>query len=131
MTNYTHILSIIVWDSQTQYKIDNNNLLDYIKGLFIKKEQVYNGLKIIWHIKELTSLEKAFNKGDIVIDSPFSSDELLLTLTRAAFIDINSYLHEKNLMSKELIATFTITKPLTRRTSLVETAYCIDDLSNT
>ena len=125
--NYTHILSIRIWNHKGQYGVKESNLDESIKCIFLEKEQTYNGVKIVWRKNELTPLEKVFDKGDIVIESPFGYDEILLTATRSAFIDINKYMHENKLLSEDYIATFTIMKPLTRRIHLVETAGYIDD----
>lgn len=125
--NYTHILSVRIWNHEVQCDIKDVNLDNSIKTLFLEKEQTYNGVKIVWRKKELTPLEKAFDKGDIVIDSPFGYDEILLAATRETFIDINKYMHENKLLSEDYIATFTIMKPLTRRIPLVETAGYIYD----
>lgn len=126
--NYTHILSIKIWNNKIKVVIKNDDLEDYIKAIFIEKEQMYNGIKIMWCKKDLTPLEMAFNKGDIVIESPFSCDEILLNATREAFIDINKYLHATDLLPGDLIATFTIMKSLTRRIPLVDTTGYIDDV---
>jgi len=113
MNNYTHILSIRLWNNNLKIAIKNDELENCIKSIFIENEQIYNGVKIVWRKKELSPLEKAFNKGDIVIISSLECDEMLLNATREVFIDINNYLHDNKLLTKDSIATFTITKPLT------------------
>ncbi len=125
--NYTHILSVRIWNQEAQYGIKDVNLEESIKSMFLEKEQTYNGVKILWRKKELTPLEKVFDKGDIVIDSPFGYDEILLAATRETFVEINKYMHEKKLLSRDYIATFTIMKPLTRRMPIADTAGYIDD----
>jgi hypothetical protein len=77
--------------------------------------------------KELTPLEKVFDKGYIVIDSPFGYDEILLDATRETFVEINKYMHDKKLLSRDYIATFTLMNPLTRRMPIADTASYIDD----
>ena len=121
MNNYTHILSIRLWNNKLQRAIKDNELEEYIKATFIEKEQLYNGIRIIWRKKNLTRLELAFNKGDIVIESPLGCDEILLNATREKFIEMNKYLHETQLLAEDLIATFTIMKPLSRRMPLLDT----------
>jgi hypothetical protein len=46
--NYTHILSVRIWNQEAQYGIKDVNLEESIKSMFLEKEQTYNGVKILW-----------------------------------------------------------------------------------
>jgi hypothetical protein len=100
METYSHILSIKILDFLSMESV-NIMLEDMIKTEFLEKKQIYNGIKLNWRRKVLTPLEKIFHIGDIVIDSPLSSDDLLLNITRQTIYKINRKMHENNLLSKD------------------------------
>lgn len=124
--NYTHILSIKILDFPNMESV-NIMLEDMIKTEFLEKKQLYNGIQISWRRKSLTPLEKIFHIGDIVIDSPLNSDDLLLNITRQTISEINRKMHENNLLSKDQSIIFKIMKPLTTRIPLADGAGYIYD----
>jgi hypothetical protein len=127
METYSHILSIKIWDFLKKDSEHDIVLEDMIKTEFLEKEQTYNGLKLQWRRKFLTPVELVFYVGDIVIDSPFNSDELLLNVTRQMISGINRKMHEKNLLTSDQSIIFKIMKPLTSRIPLADGAGYIYD----
>ena len=127
METYSHMLSIKVWDFLKRDSVNDIIFDDMVKTKFMEKEQCYNGIKLNWRRTTLTPLDKVFNIGDIVIDSPLSSDELLLNLTQQTISDINRKMHEKNLLTSDQSVIFKIMKPLTTRIPLADGAGFIND----
>ena len=127
METYSHILSIKVWDFLKRDSLNDIAFEDTVKTKFLEKEQNYNGIKLNWRRTTLTPLDKVFNIGDIVIDSPLSSDELLLKSTRETISEINKKMHETNLLTSDQSIIFKIMKPLTTRIPFADGAGYIND----
>lgn len=119
--NYSHILNIKIVSKSTTSLINDENLLETIKGLFLEREQYFNDIKLIWRRIEWKCINKYFDIGDIVIDSIFGVDEILLNCIRNCLQNISKELHDKGLLLNEQEIIFKIVKPLVNRIPLVGT----------
>jgi len=119
--NYSHILNIKVLSSVSGLIVNDENLLEMIKGLFLQKEQIFNGIKLNWKRRVWTGTNRYFDIGDLVIDSVFGADEIILENVRATLSEINLKLHGEGLLFKGQQIIFKLVKPLVERIPLVDT----------
>ena len=119
--NYSHILNIKIISKSTSSIVNDEHLLETIKDLFLKKDQFFNDIKLHWRKIEWKGVNKYFDLGDIVIDSIFSADEILLYCVRNCLQDITKELHDKHLLSDDQIIIFKLMKPLVERIILPDT----------
>lgn len=92
-----------------------------IKRLFLEREQFFNDFRLIWRKIEWKGVNKYFDIGDIVIDSIFNADEILLYCVRNSLQDISKELHDKGLLLDSQIILFKIIKPLVERMIIPDT----------
>lgn len=119
--NYSHILNIKVISNTSNLIVNDGILLEMIKGLFLEKEQIFNGIKLVWRKMEWTGMTRYFDVGDLVIDSVFNSDEIILESVRFTLSEINMKLQEKRLLFKDQQIIYKIVKPLVERIPLMDT----------
>jgi len=119
--NYSHILNIKVISNTSNLIVNDDILLETIKGLFLQKEQIFNGIKLNWRRTVWKGMTKYFDVGDLVIDSVFSSDEIILESVQFTLLGINMILQEQGLLFKDQQIIFKIVKPLVERTPLMDT----------
>jgi hypothetical protein len=119
--NYSHILNIKILSKSSGTIVNDIHLSEMIKGLFLQNEQTFNGIKLIWRKIEWKDSNKHFDIGDLVIDSAFDVDDVLLQCVEASLTDINKELHDKGLMFKGQEIIFKIVKPMVERISLIDT----------
>ena len=119
--NCSHILNIKVISMSSNTVVKDDHLLEMIKGIFLQKDQYFNGVKMIWRKIDWIGLYKYFDMGDIVIDSIFSIDEILVESVRIVLTEIEFELHEKGLLFNGQKIIFNIIKPLSERIPLVDT----------
>jgi hypothetical protein len=111
--NYSHILNIKVWSKNTESFTDYANCLNIIKELFLKKKQCYKGFEFEWKRQKWGKIEKAFELGDLVIDLPFISDNILLQTVRKTIDELNVELQELgNVILPTDMIIFNLVKPL-------------------
>lgn len=119
--NYSHILNIKIISKSTSLIVDDVILLEMIKGLFLQREQFFNNIKLKWRKIEWKGVNKYFDIGDIVIDSVFNADEILLHCVRNSLQDITKELRDKGLLFSSQIIIFKLIKPLVERIILPDT----------
>lgn len=119
--NYSHILNIKIVSKSNGLVVNDIHLLETIKGLFLQRDQYFNDIKLIWRKVEWKGVNKYFDIGDIVIDSAFGADEIIMFYVRNTLQDISNELHEKGLLFKGQEIIFKIVKPLVDRIPLVDT----------
>jgi hypothetical protein len=112
--NYSHILNIKVLSKISNTVINDPHLLEKIKNLFLQKEKVFNGVKIIWRKIEWQCINKHFDLGDLVIVSTFNVDRILIQTVKCVLNDIYLELHSEGLLKDQQII-FKIIKPLTKK----------------
>jgi len=117
--NYSHILNIKVLSKISNTVINDQHLLEKIKNLFVKKEKVFNGVKLIWRKIEWQGINKHFDLGDLVIDSTFNVDRILIQTVKCVLNDIYLELHSEGLLKEQQII-FKIIKPLTKKIPLID-----------
>ena len=110
--NYSHILNIKIISKTTRLIINDEHLLETIKELFLQSEQYFNDIKLIWRRIKWKGINKYFDLGDIVIDSAFSIDQILLDSVKSCLQNITKELHEKGLLSNNQLIIFKLIKPL-------------------
>lgn len=119
--NYSHILNIMVLNLESNSTTGFAQSVAYIK--FINKfvnEYEYYGVKLKWRKIDWTNIDKYFDLGDFVIDSPFSSDEIILEAVKQQITKIQNELYEENnlLLCQKII--FKIVKPLVKIIPLLD-----------
>lgn len=112
---YSHILIIKVWNSFSECNTDYGNIESIVKKRFLEKTFKIKDIEIKWKKIELTSLNKAFGLGDIVIDYPFNSDELLLISSTSIIDNIDKELRELGKLHENNKIIFKIIKPLVKK----------------
>jgi hypothetical protein len=117
--NYSHILNIKVISKITNTVINDQQLLEKIKNLFIQKERVFNGVKLVWRKIEWSGMNKYFDLGDLVIDSIFSVDRILIQNVKCVLNQIYIELYSEGLLKNQQII-FKIIKPLTKSIPLID-----------
>lgn len=117
--NYSHILNIKVISKITNTVINDEQLLETIKNMFIKKEKVFNSVKLIWKKIEWKGINKHFDLGDLVIDSIFNIDKILKQNVKYVLNQIYIELHSKGLLKEQQII-FKIIKPITKKIPLID-----------
>lgn len=117
--NYSHIVNIKIVSNGLV--LNDINLLETIKGLFLQREQHFNAVKLIWQKMEWKGVNKYFDIGDIVINSAFDTDEIIVFCVRRTLQDISKELREKGLLFKGQEIIFKIVKPLVERIPLDDT----------
>lgn len=123
--NYSHILNIKVITKINNSIVNDVNLLEKIKNLFIQKEEVFNGVKLIWRKIEWTGINKHFDLGDLIIDCQFNIDNILVKTVKCILHQIYIELYGKGLLKDQQII-FKIIKPLTKRVSLINSVGTFD-----
>ena len=114
--NYSHILNIKVWSKNTESFTDYANCLNIIKELFLKKKQSYKGFEFEWKRQQWGKIEKAFELGDLVIDLPFISDNILLQAVRKTIDELNVELQQLGkVISPSDMIIFNLVRPLIDR----------------
>jgi len=119
--NYSHIVNIKIISKSDGLVLNDIHLLETIKGLFLQRDQYFNDVKLIWRKMEWKGVNKYFDIGDIVIDSAFGADEIIVFCVRRTLQDISKELHEKGLLFKGQEIIFKIVKPLVERIPLDDT----------
>ena len=119
--NFSHILNIKVITTATNVISKDDHLLEMIKGIFLNKVQHFNGFKMFWRRTTWTGVNKHFDMGDIVIDSIFSIDEILVESVRRTLTEIEFDLHTNGLLFNSQKIIFNIVKPLSEKIPLVDT----------
>lgn len=119
--NYSHILNIKVISNTSNLTVNDDVLLEMIKGLFLQKEQIFNNIKIVWRRMEWKGMSKYFDIGDLVIDSLFGGDEIIIESVRFTLSEINMNLQEQGLLFRDQQIIFKIVKPLVERIPLMDT----------
>ena len=118
--NYSHILNIKVISKISNTVINDEPLLETIKSLFVKKERVFNGIKLIWKKIELKGINKHFDLGDLVLDTPFNIDGVLIQNVKYILNQIYIELYSEGLLKDQQLI-FKIIKPVTKKIPLVDT----------
>ena len=119
--NFSHILNIKILSKTNNSIVNDEHLLEIIKELFLQKNQIFNGINIIWRKIEWNGLHKHFDIGILVINSVFTVDEILFESVRFALNEIEFDLHGKGILFKNQQIIFNILKPLSERISLPDT----------
>lgn len=110
--NYSHVLNIKIISKTTRLIINDENLLETIKELFLQKKQYFDNVKLVWRRIKWKGMNKYFDIGDIVIDSVFYTEQILLDCVRSCLQDITKELHNKGLLSTNQLIIFKLIKPL-------------------
>ena len=122
--NYSHILIIKVWDNVLESTTNYGNIESKVKERFLEVSNFFKGINL-WKKNELSQMDKAFGLSDIVIDSPYQMDELLLQSVTNIISDIEKELHQTKKMHKNNKIIFKIIKPL--KLPLAQKGYIITE----
>ena len=110
--NYSHILSIKVFSPTINTTTNYARIQERIKDEFLNREKMMNGIGFNWRKIQWDNMDKYFELGDIVIQSPFSSDLLLLENVKKTFSEIDEDFRKKDILVNEDKIIFKILKPL-------------------
>jgi hypothetical protein len=113
--NYSHILIIKVWDTISETTSDYGNIESIVKQRFLEDTFKFKSIEMKWKKIVLSPLNKAFGLGDIVIDSPFESDETLLQSLTSMIKYIDKELHQIGKLNKNNKIIFKLIKPLVEK----------------
>jgi hypothetical protein len=95
------------------------NIESVVNDIFLQKKHFYNDIELIWKKIEWSDLNKAFSLGNLVIESPFGSDQFILNSVRSSISEIDKELHENGKLNKNQKIIFKIVKPLVERIPLL------------
>lgn len=104
---YSHVLSLKVWNRQTNATTDYANIESKVKALFLERE-VHHG----WE-KLVPTKASAFPLGDMGLQTnPDDSDTELLHRVCETMSRLNDDLHANRLLAEHQLVVFHLVKPL-------------------
>ena len=110
--NYSHILNIKIWCIDSNKIIDNKVLNELVHDAFLKSKQISYYINLIWEKIEWDIINKQFDLGNIVIYSPFKSDNLLNNIVKKKISDLEKELYINKILLPSYRIIFKIVKPL-------------------
>ena len=110
--NYSHILNIKIWCINSNKIIDNKVLNELVHDAFLKSKQISYYINLIWEKIEWDIINKQFDLGNIVIYSPFKSDNLLNNIVKKKISDLEKELYINKILLPSYRIIFKIVKPL-------------------
>jgi len=110
--NYSHILNIKIWCINSNKIIDNKVLNKLVHDAFLKSKQISYYINLIWEKIEWDIINKQFDLGNIVIYSPFKSDNLLNNIVKKKISDLEKELYTNKILLPSYRIIFKIVKPL-------------------
>jgi len=110
--NYSHILNIKIWCINSNKIIDNKVLNELVHDAFLKSKQISYYINLIWEKIEWDIINKQFDLGNIVIYSPFKSDNLLNNIVKKKISDLEKELYTNKILLPSYRIIFKIVKPL-------------------
>ena len=110
--NYSHILNIKIWCIESNKIIDNKVLNELVHDAFLKSKQISYYINLIWEKIEWDIINKQFDLGNIVIYSPFKSDNLLNNIVKKKISDLEKELYINKILLPSYRIIFKIVKPL-------------------
>ena len=128
--NYSHILNIKVFcsDSNSTSGFSQSIAYEKIANKFLNEENEYYGVKLKWRKIDWNNMDKFFELGDFVIDSPFGSDEIILEAVKQHLTKIQNELYEEKTLLPRQRIIFKIVKPLVNRIPLVDSVVVLEPL---
>lgn len=123
--NYSHILIIKVWSNISETITDYGNIESIVKEQFLESKCSYEGIDFKWKKIELSPLDKAFGLSNIVIDTLFDSDEIILSAVSSTIKYIDKKLHELNKLNENDKIVFKLIKPLVERITISQNTYVL------
>ena len=110
--NYSHILNIKIWCINSNKIIDNKVLNELVHDAFLKSKQISYYINLIWEKIEWDIINKQFDLGNIVIYSPFKSDNLLNNIIKKKISDLEKELYINKILLPSYRIIFKIVKPI-------------------
>jgi hypothetical protein len=87
-------------------------LNELVHDAFLKSKQISYYINLIWEKIEWDIINKQFDLGNIVIYSPFKSDNLLNNIVKKKISDLEKELYTNKILLPSYRIIFKIVKPL-------------------